>query len=508
MLVLIWHLAFFSTFYFLLNEWLSSHEFGYGTLVWVYSLYLLWSMRTSYKNFGEQLNILGFAGILVLGFFWLAGSITSIEKVQQLAFIGILFSVVLAMGNWRLLRALFFPLLFMLLSIEMWKVLQIPLRDFSTSVTVKLVQILGIPVLRENYLLSLPGGRFLVEPACSGLSFFMVSLLLALIYSFERKLNALETLVLSTLAVAVAVASNWIRILIIVLVGNSTNMKSILVQEHLIFGWVVYTVAMGLFCAAYYFCFLRRKVSKFHRAENEEDEKNEKNNSTPDSEHNSTFNSTLNLSSNSSSSFLAFGVCAVLLILPSTSQLFLNQLGKNLEPGAVAQRLNSNNKIRKTHGFSKWNPHFINADETHFFYSASTSGNIELYTALYQNQSRGKELINVHNTLYEDKYWRKIDARALSVSVNDQVINGRIEFIQHGLNNPKILFYWFAHADRTSGSASQAKLDHLISVLSGRGSSGSVIALMMPDEGNKTDTYENQLNQALSRILENTQSRN
>ncbi|PHN95823.1 EpsI domain-containing exosortase, partial [Tenacibaculum discolor] len=86
-------------------------------------------------------------------------------------------SFLISIYGFRLLRDQFFPLLMLALILPVWSLFQTPLRELSTIAGDIGPSIVGIEVLRDGYRLSTYGGLFDVEPACSGLGFFMVGAL-------------------------------------------------------------------------------------------------------------------------------------------------------------------------------------------------------------------------------------------------------------------------------------------------------------------------------------------
>ena len=460
-LLLFWHLAFISTFSFLFSEWLESHVYSYGPLIWGYSHFLIWKQRAHYARFNTSNSLFGGACFAIVGFTWLAASITGIQVVQQLAFIGILCSAVLILGGWHLARALFFPLLLLLFTTEVWNFFQYPLRELSTAVTTDLVRLFGIPVLREDYLLTVPGGRFMVEPECSGLSFFMTSCLLVLIFSYEKALSIKSTLLFFGFAVFISILSNWLRILIIVIVGNKTEMQSVLVHEHLLFGWVVYAIAMIPLFVVGYIIFIKAKKSAT-------------NSTRPQRENNSALQK-----SHKNIPFIL--ILSLFIALPMTTR-YLLQVKDNSTLSETGHQLTNSKKIEETQSFRNWQPYFHNSDSQHYFYYSKGVKRIEVFIAQYFSQTQDKELVNKLNQLYDNKKWQEIEREKLSFINGKQTINGTaIQLLSH-TGAKKVLFYWFEHGSLTAGSGTMAKLNQLQNVLLGNGTAGTAYAFMIPAE--------------------------
>lgn len=97
--------------------------------------------------------------------------------------------------------------------------------------------------IQDNQILT-PWGTIIIADGCSGLRYFIISLLLAyllcLLNSYSIKTGALVFL----LAIALGLITNWLRITIIVLIGYHTEMTHSLVRDHELFGWILFAIIM------------------------------------------------------------------------------------------------------------------------------------------------------------------------------------------------------------------------------------------------------------------------
>jgi exosortase/archaeosortase family protein len=89
------------------------------------------------------------------------------------------------------------------------------------------------------------------------LHFFIVAMAIATLYGYLNGIRSKWRLY--GLAASLAVLSNWVRVLVIVIAGHLTNMQHYLVRvEHYYFGWGVFAVAMGVFF------FIARRMETLH----------------------------------------------------------------------------------------------------------------------------------------------------------------------------------------------------------------------------------------------------
>ena len=132
-------------------------------------------MLDQIKAIAEDEHLLAFLTTLGFGGLWLVAGLGNVLVVQQICVIGLLNAVAFAIYGPRVYVVLAFPRLTIFLVTPMWNVLENPLRDLSTVVTHVVLEMLSMPVLLEGYEVTVPGGRFVIEPACSGLGFFLCS---------------------------------------------------------------------------------------------------------------------------------------------------------------------------------------------------------------------------------------------------------------------------------------------------------------------------------------------
>lgn len=237
-------LVYFETTASLMAEWTDNGNYGHGLLAIAVSLYLLWQKRDVLNAPDARLHPLGLLIGAGFGFLWLVASFGNVLVVQQVSLIAILNAVALALYGPRRYLTVAFPLLTIFLVTPMWNYLQQPLRELSTVVTYAALQFVNLPVLLEGYQVTVPGGRFLIEPACSGLGFFLCSGLIGAYFAYFNQLGRKAMLGFVTLGLALAVVSNWMRIVIIIMVGNATRMEHFIVQDHLTFGWLLFSAML------------------------------------------------------------------------------------------------------------------------------------------------------------------------------------------------------------------------------------------------------------------------
>lgn len=245
-LFLIVSFAYLPTSSQIVSEWVYNGPYTHGFLALFLALLIVWQARF-YLKVQPRFSLIPVLAVLTGGMLWLAGVISHTFLFALLGQFGVLFGAAWILFGFAGLLKLVPALGCILLVLPIWSVLQGPLQDLSILVTHLVLDLIGIPTLKQGIYFTVPGGRFAVEPACSGLGFLLCSVLLAIVYSHFNQHSSSSAVRLFLFSILLALVSNWIRIVVIIVVGNYTEMQHPIVTDHLAFGWVVFSIALFLF---------------------------------------------------------------------------------------------------------------------------------------------------------------------------------------------------------------------------------------------------------------------
>lgn len=115
----------------------------------------------------------------------------------------------------------------------------------TTSASTYLIELLSLPAFIEGNIVHLPYGVLEIAGGCSGLRYFLVSLILALYFSQQRPNAPKIVASMFFIAALFSLFANWIRVTLLIIIAEKSNMQSSLVADHETFGWIVYLVVMA-----------------------------------------------------------------------------------------------------------------------------------------------------------------------------------------------------------------------------------------------------------------------
>ena len=140
--------------------------------------------------------------------------------VKQLAIVGLIFSAVWLVFGTAIIRALFFPLAFLIFAVPFGEDLIPSLMEFTAEFTVMMVRLTSIPVYQEGLFFSLPSGNWSVVQACSGIRYLIATVALGSLYAYLTYTQLKKRLFFILISFIIPVVANGLRAFMIVMIGH------------------------------------------------------------------------------------------------------------------------------------------------------------------------------------------------------------------------------------------------------------------------------------------------
>lgn len=215
------------TLYGLAVEVRRNDDYAHAPVILAVVLWLIWTKRDALRRPAAltvtTAPVPGFA-LLVFGLLLYAGGrslhITLFEAGSS---VPVLAGVILAMRGWPALRALWFPLLFILFIVPLpqfiVEALSGPLKHQVSAITEQLLYAAGYPVARSGVVLAIGQYELLIADACSGInsSFSLVAVGVFYLHLAGRASWLHNGVILASL-LPVAFFANVVRVSVLVLV--------------------------------------------------------------------------------------------------------------------------------------------------------------------------------------------------------------------------------------------------------------------------------------------------
>ncbi len=232
----------------LASQWWREPDYSHGFLVPLFSAYVLWQRRQELRGVVSRPSWIGMP-ILCASLGILVGGTLGAELfLQRISLLGVLAGLVVWFWGWRMLRAVAFPLLLLLLMIPLPGVIYyqivFPLQVLASRLATWTLHVLNLfPVLREGNVIVLSSTRLEVAEACSGVRSLMSLLTIAVVYSYFAEKNNLVRLILCLCVVPIAVAGNAGRVVFAAISAELGGASDLEGWPHLLSGVFLFFVS-------------------------------------------------------------------------------------------------------------------------------------------------------------------------------------------------------------------------------------------------------------------------
>jgi exosortase len=200
-------------------QWVGPHSdpnFQHGIFVPLFALFVLWQDRDKLKTIAPAASWSGLP-LVVLSLLMLALGVLGAENfLSRVSLLILLAGLIILFQGWTFFRAVLFPWSFLILMIPIPTLIinqvTFPLQLLASKLATGLLDLAGVPVLRQGNVIVLASMPLDVAEACSGIRSLLTLLTLAIFYGYLMEKRIWVRIVLAISAVPIAVAANSFRI--------------------------------------------------------------------------------------------------------------------------------------------------------------------------------------------------------------------------------------------------------------------------------------------------------
>lgn len=232
------------------HVWNTSTAYGHCWLVLPLAAWLAWDRRFTVAGLAPRPVAAPALLAVPLIVAWLAADLLGIMEGRQLAAIGFLEILLLAVLGPRLWWALAAALLYLFFLVPFGAFLTPWLQDVTARFVALGMDVLGIPGEVTQFRIEIPEGGFYVAEACAGLRFLIASVAFGVLYAVTLFRSPLRRAVFIAVSVAVPIVANGIRALGIVLLGHTLGSAEAAATDHILYGWIFFSIVILLLALA------------------------------------------------------------------------------------------------------------------------------------------------------------------------------------------------------------------------------------------------------------------
>jgi len=231
-------------------DWWTDPNFSHGFLVPVFSAFVVWRDRKQLAALPKKPSWFGLAVIAGALVVLIVGVLGAEFFLSRSSLVLLLAGLVICFLGWGHFRAILFPLAFLFFMIPIpviiFNQIAFPLQFLAARLGSSLLDLCGVPVLREGNVIQLPTMALEVAQACSGIRSLMSLGAVAVIYGYFLETRILHRVLLALAAVPIAIAANGLRVMGTGLLGYYWDPDKAEGFFHTFSGWVIFIISLAL----------------------------------------------------------------------------------------------------------------------------------------------------------------------------------------------------------------------------------------------------------------------
>jgi exosortase len=240
----------------LVVQWGTDADYGYGFFVPLFSGYILWRARERWTKVEIKPSNFGFVVIVGAIALLLLGSLGAELFTGRFSLLVLLAGMILFLAGWKMLRAVSFPLGYLIWMIPMpviiYNQITFPLQLIASRLATAWLELAQVPVLRDGNILIMSNYSLEVVEACSGIRSLMTLMALAVAYGYLVSPRRWVRYVLAAFMVPIAIVTNAIRIMGAGLMAHRFGPAAAEGFLHQFSGWAIFLVALLLMFGSYW----------------------------------------------------------------------------------------------------------------------------------------------------------------------------------------------------------------------------------------------------------------
>jgi len=234
----------------LFDAWTNDGNYSHGWLIIPIAAYFAWERRDIVAATPIRPSRLGLVVIIGSLGVLIAGLLGAELFLSRISIVGTVTGIVLFLYGWGHVRALMFPLAFLLLMIPIpaivFNQIAFPLQLFASQFGEFCMTTAKIPVLREGNVLILAHTTLEVAEACSGIRSLISLITLGLVFGYFSDARLWVRAAIVASAIPVAIVANGMRVAGTGMAAQWYGPEAAQGFFHDFSGWAVFAVAFVL----------------------------------------------------------------------------------------------------------------------------------------------------------------------------------------------------------------------------------------------------------------------
>lgn len=230
----------------MVQVWWNDTTYNHGFVILPISAWLLWERRVALLSMTPRPMFFALVPLALAAVLMMVGRAGSIGLFEHAAFVGMLICLICAAVGWAIALRFAFPILFLLFMIPVGTELVPTLQYWTAQVSVAMLRASGVPTYLDGIMVQMPHSLFEIAEACAGVRFLIANIAVAFLFAHLSFTRWWKWGFFIALGFIVPVFANFVRAYGIMILAHLTNNAIATGADHLLYGWVFFSLVMLL----------------------------------------------------------------------------------------------------------------------------------------------------------------------------------------------------------------------------------------------------------------------
>ncbi len=204
--------------------------YSHGFMVPFVTGYFIWLKKDELREVHFESSLLGLLLIVLALMMHITGTVLYVFSISGFSIFFLILGASLFLLGRDAVGRILFPLVFLIFMFPLPRAainaVSFPMKMLVAKISVELIELMGIPIFREGFNITIPAGSLLVGNPCSGLRSLIAFLALGSVFAYLSDIPKPLKLLLFLLTVPIALLSNMIRVPILILISHHWGLEA------------------------------------------------------------------------------------------------------------------------------------------------------------------------------------------------------------------------------------------------------------------------------------------
>jgi exosortase len=255
--------------FFWLNHRFSGHDsyYSHGYLIPFVAAYLIYQRKSDLKSIEPSSSASGLLLVISALLIHVFGEIAVINFVSSFSMVLYIAGACLYLLGTGISKITALPILFLLFMCPVpdsfIDVISLPMKSISTTIALKLVELGGIPYMRDGFKIHFATSTFIVGTPCNGMRSLISFFALGFLFLYFIRPAWWKSVVFLVLIPVISIALNGLRIAILLFIADRYGQEAASPESYLHDGSGIFVFIIGIILLM----LISRKIDNAKRAD-------------------------------------------------------------------------------------------------------------------------------------------------------------------------------------------------------------------------------------------------